>query len=155
MICSIFSRSSFFFTMSELTLLRRFFHLLRSCSKSKPRAPRASFHGSSARIEIEHTGCSAQLTVRLRGVRWRRKREKDTQKKKGQLLKVFYLCAAGSSRLTSPVYWGLSDLNAALLRHYFATALIRLTHTARLVIHVWITFYYYEFFQQVMDPRCF
>lgn len=30
-ICSICSRSSFFFTMSELTLLRLFFHLERSC----------------------------------------------------------------------------------------------------------------------------
>lgn len=34
-ICSILSLSSFFFTMSELTLLRRLFHLLRSCSQIK------------------------------------------------------------------------------------------------------------------------
>lgn len=33
------------------------------------------------------------------------------------LLKVFYLCALGSSWLTSLEYWGLCDLNAALRLH--------------------------------------
>ena len=46
-ICSICSRSSFFFTMSELTLLRRFFHLLRSWSQSKLKSPGASFRADS------------------------------------------------------------------------------------------------------------
>lgn len=46
--------------------------------------------------------------------------EKDVKKEKGLHLKVFYLCALGSSRLTSPVYRGLCDPNAALRLHYFA-----------------------------------
>lgn len=42
------------------------------------------------------------------------KEKRKTQKRKRLHLKVSYLCALGSSWLTSPVYWGLCDLNAAL-----------------------------------------
>lgn len=90
-----------------------------------------------------------------RGLKLRR-REKDAQKSKGLHLKVFYLCALGSSRLTSPVYWGLCDLNAALRLHYSAVTPVRLlTDKPQSYIRalMW-TFLYFFSSWQVMDHWC-
>lgn len=82
--------------------------------------------------------CMANWTAERSEVE--RRREKDTQKKKGLHLKVFYLCALGSSRLTSPVYWGLCDLNAALRLHYFAMTPSDRWQTHTTLICLWLTY---------------